>query len=214
MKKQKQKPTSKAKKLNHKKVAKATSKKKAVKQATTVKAAKKTVNQTPSKKIVNMLLKEMEQEATTTRKMLQRIPEDKYDWQPHPRSMTIKRLATHIAEIPGWVNMAINTDELNFSAGNYVPRFAKNNAELMEILEKSLATGKASLENANDDLLSLPWVMRNGDTIINRMTKGEMIHVAYSQLIHHRAQLGVFLRLLDVPIPGSYGPSADEPSFL
>lgn len=213
MKKQKKKPVDKAKKINNKKVTKATSKKKAVKKVATAKAEKKTDSQAPSKKIVNMLLKEMEQEAKTTRKMLGRIPEDKYDWQPHPKSMTVKRLATHIAEIPAWVSMAINTDELNFAAGNYVPHFAKDNAELMQILEKSLAKGKASLESTNDDILIRPWIMRNGDTIISRLTKGEMIRAAYSQIVHHRAQLGVFLRLLDIPIPGSYGPSADEPSF-
>lgn len=127
--------------------------------------------------------------------------------------MTVKRLATHIAEIPGWVNMTINTDELNFAGSNYVPRFAKNNAELLEILEKSLAKSKESLEKANDELLSRPWIMRNGDVIISRLTKGEMIRIAFCQTVHHRAQLGVFLRLLDVPIPGSYGPSADEPNF-
>ena len=163
--------------------------------------------------MIEMFLKEMEQEAQTTRKMLERIPEDKYDWQPHKKSMTIQRLATHVAELPSWVAMAINTDELNFAANDYVPKLVKNNKELLDLLEKSLADGKASLEKSKDDILSKPWVMRNGDTIYTKSTKGEIIRMAYCQIVHHRAQLGVFLRLLDVPIPGSYGPSADENHF-
>jgi uncharacterized damage-inducible protein DinB len=164
-------------------------------------------------KMTEMFLKEMEQEAQTTRKMLERIPEDKYDWKPHQKSMTVQRLATHIAELPSWVSMAINTDELNFDGKNYVPTVVKNNKELLALLDKSLADGKAALEQAKDDILSKTWVMRNGDTIYSKRTKGEVIRMTYCQIVHHRAQLGVFLRLLDVPIPGSYGPSADDPSF-
>jgi uncharacterized damage-inducible protein DinB len=163
--------------------------------------------------MIEMFLKEMEQEAQTTRKMLERIPEDKYDWQPHKKSMTVQRLATHVAELPSWVAMAINTDELNFAANDYVPKLVKNNKELLHLLEKSLAEGKASLEKAKDDILSKKWVMRNGDTIYTTSTKGEIIRMTYCQIVHHRAQLGVFLRLLDIPIPGSYGPSADENHF-
>lgn len=163
--------------------------------------------------MTEILLKEMEQEAQTTRKMLERVPEDKYSWQPHKKSMTIQRLATHIAEIPSWVKMAIETDELNFAANDYVPKLVSNNKELMELLETSLKEGRTSLENAKDEILSKTWIMRNGDTIYSKSTKGEVIRMAYCQIVHHRAQLGVFLRLLDIPIPGSYGPSADEHSF-
>jgi uncharacterized damage-inducible protein DinB len=163
--------------------------------------------------MIEMFLKEMEQEAQTTRKMLQRIPDNKLDWQPHKKSMTMQRLATHIAELPSWVKMALETDELDFNASAYVPKLAKNNKELMELLEHSLAEGKNSLMNAKDDILSKTWVMRGGDTIYSKSTKGEVIRMAYCQIVHHRAQLGVYLRLLDIPIPGSYGPSADENSF-
>lgn len=159
---------------------------------------------------IQMLLKEMEQEAATTRKMLERIPEDKFDWQPHPKSMSIRRLATHIAEIPTWVPMALNTSELDFSAGNYQPTLVNNREELMNIFEKSLTEGKAGLTNANEEQLKDSWTMRDGDNIFFTATKGEVIRMSYSQIVHHRAQMGVYLRLLDVPIPGSYGPSADE----
>jgi uncharacterized damage-inducible protein DinB len=163
--------------------------------------------------MIEMFLKEMDQEATTTRKMLQRVPDDKYDWKPHEKSMSLVRLSTHVAELPTWVDMAINTDELDFNASGYVPKVVKNNKELMDLFEKSLATGQASLKKAKDDILSKVWVMRNGDTIYTKSTKGEIIRMTYCQIVHHRAQLGVFLRLLNIPIPGSYGPSADDPSF-
>jgi len=163
--------------------------------------------------MTEMFLKEMEQEAETTRKMLQRVPDDRLDWQPHKKSMTMGRLATHIAELPSWVKMALETDELDFNASTYVPKVVKNNNELLELLENSLTEGKDSLVKAKDDILSKTWVMRGGDTIYSKSTKGEVIRMTYCQIVHHRAQLGVYLRLLDIPIPGSYGPSADENNF-
>jgi uncharacterized damage-inducible protein DinB len=203
----------KSKKKPVKKVVPAKTARKVAKKATPARVLNKVPKQSPSKKLVEMLLKEMEREAVTTRKMLQRIPEDKYDWKPHDKSMTLSRLATHIAEIPSWTSMSINTDELNFEGSKYVPKVVKNNAELLELLEKSLNEGSGSLKNTNDEVLSRTWIMRNGDTIIMKATKADMIRVAYCQIVHHRAQLGVYLRLLNVPIPGSYGPSADEPKF-
>lgn len=163
--------------------------------------------------ITEMFLKEMEHEAATTRKMLSRIPEDKYNWKPHEKSMTIQRLATHIAELPSWVSMALSTDELDFENNPYAPKDIKTNKELSELLEKSLSEGKASLQKAKDDILSKEWVLRSGKTIYSKSTKGEVIRMAFCQIVHHRAQLGVYLRLLNVPIPGSYGPSADENTF-
>ncbi len=160
--------------------------------------------------MIEMFLKEMNEEAQTTRKMLERIPEDKYDWKPHAKSMTIQRLATHLAELPGWVKMALETDELDFNASAYVPKLIKSNKELLELHEKSLEEGRSSLKKANDDVLTKIWTMRNGDIIYSKRTKAEVIRMTFSQIVHHRAQLGVFLRLLDIPIPGSYGPSADE----
>lgn len=160
--------------------------------------------------IIQMFLKEMEQEAQTTRKMLERVPNDKYDWQPHQKSMTIKQLTTHIAELPSWVTMALTTDELDFASNPYQPEDINNTHDLVAFFEKSLASGKAQLAEANEEQLEQPWTLRNGDEIYMNLSKGEVIRHAISQTIHHRAQLGVYLRLLDIPIPGSYGPSADE----
>jgi len=160
--------------------------------------------------LLPMFLKEIEQEADTTRKMLSRIPEDKYKWQPHAKSMTIQRLATHIAELPGWVTMTLNTTGLDFAENEYDPKVIDNNAELLEYFETGLAVAKRALEKATEEDLDVEWTLRNGEEIYSRSSRHEFIRLTYCQTVHHRAQLGVYLRLLDVPIPGSYGPSADE----
>ncbi len=157
-----------------------------------------------------MFLKELEQEAETTRKMLKIIPDDKHDWKPHPKSMTVKALATHIAEVPGWIAHGLANDGLDFAKDKYTPTPINNTSELMDLLEKSVAEAKSQLIDENESKLDGRWVMRNGDMILMDLSKAEVIRHSFSQLIHHRAQLGVFLRLLDIPIPGSYGPSADE----
>ncbi len=160
--------------------------------------------------LIPILVKEMEQEAQTTRKMLERVPNDKYDWKPHEKSMTIQRLATHIAELPGWVKMAFTTSELDFAKSDYKPKLVNNTEELLAFFESTYAEGLEALKNASEDDLLPTWTLRNGDQIYQVMNKAELVRVAFSQTVHHRAQLGVFLRLLDIPIPGSYGPSADE----
>ena len=160
--------------------------------------------------LIQMLVKEMEQEAQTTRKMLERVPNDRYNWQPHPKSMTIRQLATHIAELPGWVSLTLTTDELDFATSPYSPVAINNTAELLNLFEGSLAEARTVLSQATEEQLEPVWTLRHGDTILSKTTKGEMVRISFSQIVHHRAQLGVYLRLLDIPIPGSYGPSADE----
>ncbi|RAJ76693.1 DinB family protein [Chitinophaga dinghuensis] len=160
--------------------------------------------------IIEILQKEMEEEAVTTRKMLQRVPAEKLDWRPHEKSMPMGILATHIAELTGWVPMALNTSELDFAVNEYKPTIVTSNAELMEHFESNLNKGREGLAKAQESQLSERWVLRNGDVILSDSNKLEVIRMAYCQIVHHRAQLGVYLRLLDIPIPGSYGPSADE----
>jgi uncharacterized damage-inducible protein DinB len=160
--------------------------------------------------LIKIFLNELEQEAVTTRKMLKIVPNDKYDWRPHPKSMTIRALATHIAEIPGWIEHGLTNDGLDFAKTPYKPKVINNTKELLEMLEESLSKGKSQLVEKNEDKLNGRWVMRNGDVVLMDLSKAEVIRHSFCQLIHHRAQLGVYLRLLDIPIPGSYGPSADE----
>jgi uncharacterized damage-inducible protein DinB len=162
---------------------------------------------------IESLLKEMNAEAETTRKMLARIPDDKYDWQPHEKSMTVRRLATHLADIPSWVDMVINEDELNFATSTHKEPVINNTAELLTFMEESVNKGGTALNRANDELLNKEWTLRNGDQVLSIRPKSEVVRMAYCQIVHHRAQLGVYLRLLNVPIPGSYGPSADEMNF-
>ncbi|MGZ3813410.1 MAG: DinB family protein [Mucilaginibacter sp.] len=165
-------------------------------------------------KIIEMLLKELDQEAETTRKMLAQVPNDKYDWQPHPKSMTIRRLATHIADLPSWLELAINDDEFDFASTSHKEPVINDTAALLAFYEESIVKGRAALAGTTETILEEPWTLRNGEHIISVRPKHEIIRMAYCQIVHHRAQLGVFLRLLDVPIPGSYGPSADEMSLL
>ena len=159
---------------------------------------------------IEPLLKELEQEAQTTRKMLERVPTAYFDWQPHQKSMTVQRLATHIAELPGWVTMAVTTDGLDFANNPYAQETVSNTTELLEYFDQSLANDRSHLQSAKEETLEETWTLRNGEEVLHVASKGEIIRLAYCQIVHHRAQLGVFLRLLDIPIPGSYGPSADE----
>jgi uncharacterized damage-inducible protein DinB len=164
-------------------------------------------------KLIQMLVKEMDMEAVTTRKMVGLVPVDKFDWKPHPKSMTLKQLAVHIAEIPAWVSLVLHTTEIDFEAQPYKPTPVSNNKELLDLLEKSVAAGKSALQKANEKLFDETWTIRMGKTILGSDSKAESIRHAYCQTVHHRAQLGVYLRLLDIPIPGSYGPSADDATF-
>lgn len=154
--------------------------------------------------------KELENEATTTRNMLSVIPTDKFDWKPHKKSMTIKRLATHIAELPTWIGMTFKTKELDFENNPYKQEDLNTTEELLAYFERSLEDGRKHLNAGKEEALTELWTLRSGATIYSTEPKWEVLRMAMSQIIHHRAQLGVFLRLLDVKIPGSYGPSADE----
>ncbi len=158
-------------------------------------------------------LKELEREAKTTRKMLERVPDDKFDWKPHEKSMNVRQLATHVAEIPGWIAMVLNTSEIDFGKNEYKPTEIGSNAELISFFERSLAEGRSNIAKAKDEQLKDTWTMRNGEQVYSSDTKDEVLRGVFCQVVHHRAQLGVYLRILNVPIPGSYGPSADEMDF-
>lgn len=160
--------------------------------------------------IIKLMITEMNLEAETTRKMLALVPEDKMDWQPHQKSMTMQRLACHIAELNGWVSTTLNTSFLDLSVGDYKPSEVRTSEGLLAFFEEHLKSGLTSLEGASIDHLKEHWELRMGDQVMWSGTKVEMLRQCFCQIVHHRAQLGVNLRLLDIPIPGSYGPSADE----
>jgi len=159
-------------------------------------------------------LKELEHEQIGTRKMLALVPADKGEWKPHEKSMKLKDLATHIADLPTWITMGINTNELDFATSPYNPTECNNADELVAYFDKNVAEALQLLSTSKDDILEEVWTLRNGDIIYMQLNKLETIRQSFCQMVHHRAQLGVYLRLLNIPIPGVYGPSADDAGMM
>ena len=155
-------------------------------------------------------LNELEQESVGTRKILALVPADKADWKPHAKSMKMKDLAIHIADLPTWITMGLTTDELDFATSPYNPQDCNGGAELVQYFDKNVAEAKDYLLKTKDTILDEAWTLRSGEAIYMQLTKLETLRHAFCQMVHHRAQLGVYLRLLDIPIPGVYGPSADD----
>jgi len=163
------------------------------------------------------LLPEFDHEMATTRRLLERTPESDLAWKPHEKSMTLGQLASHLSTIPSWTKNTFEQDELNLAPAGEEPRRleeAKSTAELLETFDKHVAAARAALESATDDNWQGKWSLLLGDkTIFTLPRTAVMRGFVLSHSIHHRAQLGVYLRLLDVPVPSIYGPSADEGGF-
>ena len=159
------------------------------------------------------LRKEFDQEYETTKKFFEVYPEGKNDYQPHEKSMSMITLATHIAEIFGWPDLIMKTEKLDFAAGDYQPTIITTKAELLDKLEDGYQKSVATFENMAEADLNGRWTINNGDHLITDYSKYEAIRHGLNQTSHHRAQLGVYYRLNDIPLPGSYGPSADDGSF-
>lgn len=156
------------------------------------------------------LTAELQQEAAKNKLMLERIPESKLSWKPHEKSMTIGRLGMHIAELPNWIVRSLTSEEYEFGAGPYNPNIPQKHAQIMEEFENQLHKAIELLKTASDDMLSRNWKVRKGDKLIYDMPRADIIRRQMNHIIHHRGQLSVFLRLLDVPVPGVFGPTADE----
>lgn len=164
---------------------------------------------------IDSLVKELNWEAVKTRKMLSRIPDDKFDWKPHQKSRSVGSLSSHIAELPGWVPYVLDENELDFSKPvAFLDHKFNNKKDLMDFFEKTLNDSRSVLQKAKDEDLCEDWNIRKGATILTQATKGEIIRrMCYDHIVHHRAQLGVYFRLMDIPVPFTYGPSADEQGF-
>jgi uncharacterized damage-inducible protein DinB len=167
--------------------------------------------------ISKTILPEFEHEMANTRKTLERVPDDKFSWQPHEKSMTLGALSTHLSNIPSWTAMTFDRDELDVSPPGEAPyrlEEAKSRAELLEAFDKNVTSARAALEAASDENWQGKWsLLMTGKTIFTLPRTAVMRGFVMNHLIHHRAQLGVYLRLLDVPVPSIYGPSADEDGF-
>ncbi len=160
------------------------------------------------------LLAEFTHEAGSTRKMLEVLPEDKLGWQPHEKSMTLSRLAGHIAEIPLWASKMVGHDELDMGEGNFQPLTPDTVAELLEAHDTNVASFQGAVDGADDETLMKSWALRTGDHEHLKMPCAiAMRSFILNHIVHHRGQLSVYLRHLDVPLPQVYGPTADSTDF-
>jgi uncharacterized damage-inducible protein DinB len=159
--------------------------------------------------ISEMLLPEFDQEMANTRAILDCVPEDKFAYKPHEKSMTMGRLASHVAELPNWAVFTIDQEKLELTPG-MKPFNAKTRSELMDAFAANTASARSAIAGASDAQLAKTWSLLYGGNVVFSMPRAAVLrNMVMSHLIHHRAQLGVYLRLNDIPIPGMYGPSAD-----
>ena len=164
--------------------------------------------------LVDPIIAEFKHEAATTRKMLERVPQDAFAWQPHEKSMTLGRLSSHIVEMYSFTGPILTQDELDFATGKYEPFAPAGVAELLEVFDKNVADLIEMLRTQTDDRMLGSWRLRSGDQVFFEMPRVAVIRsFMLSHIIHHRGQLSVYLRLQNVPLPPVYGPTADEAPF-
>lgn len=163
------------------------------------------------------LLAEFDNEMKSTRKTLERVPEEKFSWKPHAKSMELGRLSTHIAELPGWIPQTFQQESFDVNPpggrGYQAPQITSRQ-QLLELFDRNVASGRAALAAASDEQFQQPWSLLNAGQTVFTLPRGAVLRaLVMNHIIHHRAQLGVYLRLNDVPVPAIYGPSADESNF-
>lgn len=167
--------------------------------------------------ISQVLLPEFDFEMATTRKVLERVPDDRFEYKPHEKSFAMGKLASHIATIPFWGSTTIKTDSLDLAPPGQPPMQmpeAHNKAELLELFDKNVGEARAAIEGASDELLMKPWTLLSGGKEIFTQPKAALLRTfVISHIIHHRGQMTVYLRLNNLPVPSVYGPSADEGAF-
>jgi uncharacterized damage-inducible protein DinB len=171
-----------------------------------------------SQTISQSLLPEFDREVASTRKTLERVPEGRSDFRPHPKSMTLARLAGHLAEIPTWatVTLAQNAFDVNPPGGGQQPQayVMTTRQALLQKFDDEVGKARALLVSTDDASMSAVWTLKNGGQIVMTMPRMAVFRsFIVNHMIHHRAQLGVYLRMNDVPVPSIYGPSADEGSM-
>jgi uncharacterized damage-inducible protein DinB len=164
--------------------------------------------------IGQMMLGEFDQEMQNTRKTLERVPDDKWDWKPHDKSGTVGWLAGHIATMPGWTAVTLTTDQLDYAPVDgpaYQPPKTDNRAELLAVFDKNVVEARAALAGVSDAEIMKPWKLLAGGKEIFTMPRVACLRgMIFNHVIHHRAQLTVYYRLLGISVPALYGPSADE----
>lgn len=151
---------------------------------------------------------EFDQEMQTTRRLIERVPNDKLDWKPHVKSFTLGNLAQLVSWMPGWVSQALHETELDLAAGAGYGKTA--NAELLKNFDKGVADSREALSAVTGSALQQVWTLKRGADVLWSAPRREVVRSHLNHLIHHRGQLTVYLRLVDVPLPSIYGPTADE----
>jgi uncharacterized damage-inducible protein DinB len=155
------------------------------------------------------LLPEFDMEMASTRKAIERVPTDKGAWKPHPKSFSLGHLTQLVATMPGWITNMATQSELNLASA---PGYSLESTEsLVARFDKLVAEARAALAGLKDADVSAPWSLKHGDRVLFTSPRGMTIRSTINHLIHHRGQLTVYLRLVDVPVPSMYGPTADEP---
>jgi len=161
--------------------------------------------------IAQTLIPEFDYEMANTRKTLERVPEDKLEYKPDPKSMSLGRLAGHIAEMVNWGAVTLQTDSLNLDGGNYQPFSPTSRQQLLAEFDKNVAAARSELEKATDAQMMQNWsLIFGGKPVLSMPRAGVLRTMVLSHVIHHRAQLTVYYRMNGVPVPALYGPSADE----
>ncbi|HEY4593407.1 MAG TPA: DinB family protein [Thermoanaerobaculia bacterium] len=156
------------------------------------------------------LLPEFDMEMANTRRTLERVPTDKFAWQPHAKSFTMGKLATHLATLPTWTSVTLSTSELDLALPMDQPKPATTE-EVLETFDKSVAGARAALAGASDEDWFQSWTLKSGAHVIFTLPKVAVLRAfVLSHIIHHRGQMTVYLRLNDIAVPSIYGPSADE----
>jgi uncharacterized damage-inducible protein DinB len=160
-------------------------------------------------------LSEFRQEVISTRKYLELVPMEKRDYKPHDKNYTLGKLAAHVAEVPSWVPYSLDIDDLNFSATDFKPYEPETKEDLLKFYDENVKKAEETLlKNYTDEDYDKIWTMRDKDKIYIQIPKYLAMRVwCLNHWYHHRAQLGIYLRLLDIPLPGIYGPTADEPQM-
>lgn len=164
--------------------------------------------------VTEEMLGEFHEELAATRKVLERIPEDKLTWRPHQKSMTLGQLAMHVATLPGGIATMTRADSFDLLKGGGAPSVANSRAEICAALEQSVSSVEQTLSQMSEEAAKAPWTLLRGEhTVLTRPRYKAWRTILLNHWYHHRAQLAVYLRLLDVPVPAIYGPSADEKPF-
>lgn len=154
---------------------------------------------------------ELKHESAGTRKLLERIPADKLGYKPHEKSMELRMLALHVAMMPDFIEPILTLNEIDFAGMDFTPPEVKSAEDILKIFDESLNKAVALLEKADDKTLMDKWTAKmNGEVVFESPRVSALRNMTFNHLYHHRGQLTVYLRLLDVPLPGIYGPSADE----